>query len=75
MELTPKQWTMQKQYKEENGKSRSSVDLLYVKDNKVKRLISLTVLEHLRQFVDLLKDAGYSYVCFDSLDVYNIFLL
>jgi len=75
MELNPKQWTMQKQYKEENGKSRSSVALLYVKDNKVKSLISLTVFEHLRQFVDLLKEAGYSYVSFDSLDVDNIFQL
>lgn len=75
MELNPKQWTMQKQHKEENGKSRSSVALLYVKDNKVKSLISLTVFEHLRQFVDLLKEAGYSYVSFDSLDVDNIFQL
>ncbi len=75
MELKSKQWTMQKQHREENGKSRSSFALLYVKDNKAKNLISLTVPEHLRQFGDLLKEAGYSYVSFDSLDVDNIFQL
>ena len=75
MKLKPKQWTMQKQRKEEKGKSRSSFTILYVKDKNVKNLISLTVPEHLRQFGDLLKEAGYSYVSFDMLDVDNIFQL
>ena len=73
MELKPKQWTMQRQRKESQGKSRSSFAILYVKDNAVKNVISLTVPEHLRQFGDLLKEAGYSYVSFDTLDVDNIF--
>jgi hypothetical protein len=75
MELKSKQWTTQKQRKGENGKSRSSFIIMYVKDNNVKKLISLTVGEHLRQFGDLLKEAGYSYVSFDSLDVDSIFQL
>ena len=60
---------------EQHVKSRSSFIIMYVKDNNVKKLISLTVGEHLRQFGDLLKEAGYSYVSFDSLDVDNIFQL
>ena len=75
MELKPKQWTMQRQCKESQGKSRSSFAILYVKDNAVKNVISLTVPEHFRQFGDLLKEAGYSYVSFDTLDVDNIFQL
>jgi len=75
MELKPKQWTTQKQHKEENGKSRSSFIILYVSVNNVKNLVSLTVPEHFRQFGNLLKEAGYSYVPFDMLDVDNIFQL
>ena len=75
MELKSKQWTMQEQHRDKYGRPRSSVALLYVKDNKVKNLISLTVPEHLRQFGDLLKEAGYSYVSFDMLNADNIFQL
>ena len=75
MELKPRQWTMQKQHKEEQGKSRSSFAILYVKNKDVQNFISLTVPEHLRQFGDLLKEAGYSYVSFDTLDVDSIFQL
>jgi uncharacterized protein with ATP-grasp and redox domains len=74
MKLKPKQWTMQQSPAPSPGR-RSKKKIVYIKDNNTKNFIDLTMAEHLRQFSELLNEAGYAYIPFDTLDVKSVFEL
>lgn len=68
--LKVKEWTMQRITKEKGETIRYDTthwDITYAVDKNEKRSIRLKYAEHLHQFTDLLKEAGYSYVDFEDL--------
>ena len=67
--LKEKEWTMERVTEEKGETIRYNAthwDVVYL-DKYSKRSIRLKYAEHFHQFMDLLKEAGYSYVDLEDL--------